>query len=174
MFKKLFFVIFILFLSSCAKENQAFNSKLYLQYIDSNFSNDFNQKILFAIQKINQDSGGTIISPEQNSEHQRPLTVFVGDSRDVLGHAEVIDYQCLVVLNTTNSIVNNTDPDQTDLRYVILHEVGHCYKRKHDTNPNSVMYPSFSGSSGLSYSQYNNLLSSIQSFANELLRNPYP
>ena len=174
MTKYLFLILIALLSNGCAKSNQSFNSKLYLQYVGDDLSNDFKQKISIAIEKINQEAGGTVLSLTQNEEHQRPLTIFSGNSNEILGHAEVIDFQCIILLNQNNIIVNNnSDPDQTDLSYVILHELGHCYKRKHSTDTESVMFPSYGGSTGMSYTQFNNLISRMSNFASDLLRNPY-
>lgn len=174
MTKYLFLTLIPLFSFGCAKSNQSFNSKLYLQYVGDDLSDDFKQKISIAIEKINQEAGGTVLSLSEDSEHQRPLTIFSGSSNEILGHAEVIDFQCIILLNQNNLIVNNnSDPDQTDLSYVILHELGHCYKRKHSTDTQSIMFPSYGGSGGMNYSQFNNLISRMGSFAADLLRNPY-
>lgn len=165
---KLLLTILLAFTFSCAKKDQAFNSRLYVEYADG-LSLNFQSKIINAIQKINLDAGGELIAFNKQNGNERPLIFANIKSNEVFAHTQSLDYRCLISIDESNPIINNNSAGQVDLRVVILHEIGHCYNLTHSTDIRSIMYPSFAGTEYLSSGQIGTLLTSLTSFAKSLL-----
>lgn len=152
----------------CAKNDQAFNSKLYVDYVGE-MSPHFQNKVATAITKINQDAGGELISFTKKDTHLKPLVFANLSSSDVFAHAQPLDYRCLITIDETNAVLNINDPDVVDLRVVLLHEIGHCYNLNHSSNSADIMYSSFSGTPYMTSPQISILMNNMQNFAQELI-----
>lgn len=161
------FLIFVIFsaLIGCAGPSPA-PKLLYLQYIDE-VSPEFQSKILLAINQINSKAGFDIVSITPSS-NRRPLAVLKMSSSSLFAHAEYLDYRCLIQIDDSNSISNNSSNNYLDLQYILLHEIGHCYGFQHVDDSNNVMYPDFSGSSSLNAGQLTNFVSKMTSFMAEI------
>ena len=167
---KIFFVLMIsLVIFSCAKNEQAFSSKLYLDNMES-LSPSFQNKIITVIQSINSDAGGELISFSKKQSHQKPLVLISGFSEQALAHTQTLEYRCLISVNETNSIVNNNNPIQTDLRFVILHEIGHCYNFNHDNSSSyNIMNAFFGGTDSLNPGEISIIINNIKYFSRLLI-----
>jgi len=152
----------------CAKNEQAFNSKLYVDYVGE-LTPQFQAKIALAITKINTDAGGELISFTKNDTHLRPLVFSNLSSTDIFAHTQPLDYRCLISIDETNFIVNSNDPDVIDLRVVLLHEIGHCYNLNHSSNSSDIMYASYPGTPYMTNPQITLLMSKMTTFAQALL-----
>lgn len=139
--------------------------KLYLQYMDE-VSPAFQEKIVNAINALNTQAGTEIVSLSNNGT--KPLVVLNMRSSTVFAHAQYLDYQCLIQIDESNNIVNNQSVDQTDLEYIFLHEVGHCYGYEHSSDQNHVMYPDYLGTVNMLPFQVNQTLTKINNFLQEL------
>lgn len=155
--------------AGCAKNNQAYNSKLYVDYVGE-LSPAFQQKVFTAIERINQDAGGELISLNKNEDHQKPLVFANIQSTEVFAHTQTLEYRCFISIDENNSIINSNDPNVIDLRVVLLHEIGHCYNLNHTSNSSDIMAAYFAGTPYMSNSQITLLLSKMQSFATGLLQ----
>jgi hypothetical protein len=167
--QKILLSFLLLLTTACAKNNQAFSSHLYLDNMES-FSADYQNKIVVAIQKINQDAGGEFISFSKNSSNQKPLVLINGPTDAALAHSEPLEYRCLITIDENNAIVNNSNPIQTDLRLVLLHEIGHCYHLGHDDSSfYNIMNSQFGGTDSMNPGQVSIILNNLQNFAKSLM-----
>lgn len=163
-------ITFTIIISSfgCAKNEQAFNSKLYVDYAGE-MSPQFQDKVILAIEKINTDAGGELISLTKKDTHLRPLVFANLSSTDIFAHTQPLDYRCLISIDENNSIINSNDPNVVDLRVVLLHEIGHCYNLMHTSNSSDIMYSSFAGTPYMTNPQITLLMTKMASFAQALL-----
>lgn len=167
---RLFYLVVFLIFTSCAKKNQAYNSRLYLENMES-FSPEFQAKIVLAIQKINQEAGGVLISLSQNEQNERPLVIINGNLESPLAHAENLEYRCLLNINQENTQINNSDPNVINLKYVMLHEIGHCYDLNHDnSSPYNIMNALYAGTENLTPGEISLVLNNLESFAKSLFQ----
>ena len=161
--------LFIGFLSnSCAKNNQAYSSKLYIDYV-GDLSPNFQNKLVTAVNKINQDAGGELISLSKKSTHLKPLVFANVQSPEIFAHTQTLEYRCFISIDESNTITNSNDPDVIDLRVVLLHEIGHCYNLEHTANTKDIMYAYYSGTPYMNSTEISQLLSQMQTFAHYLL-----
>lgn len=162
-------LIFLLFLTlpiitSCQKADNP-PVQLYLSFMDE-ITPAFQDKIIFAIQEINQEAGKEIVSLTK-LKRGKPLTILATRSNTLFAHAQYLDYHCKIEIDDSNPVVDNNDPDQVDLKYILLHEIGHCYGYKHSQSNSHIMYPDYLGT----WSQGGNKAnaeSKISNFLNEL------
>lgn len=140
--------------------------KLYLQYMDE-ISPAFQEKIVNTINVLNTQAGTEIVSLFNNGN--KPLVVLNIRSNTVFAHTEYLDYQCLIKIDESNNIVNNQSFDNTDLKYIFLHEIGHCYGYEHTSNPNHIMYPTYLGTINMDPLQIEQTLTKINNFLQELV-----
>ena len=86
-------------------------------------------------------------------------------STDTLAHTQYLDYRCLIEIDETSTITNSSP---TDLEYVILHELGHCYGLDHSSDPTSVMYPTYVGTPFMTMGQVADVITRMTSFAKRI------
>lgn len=160
------YIIILLFLTlvSCQKARSP-GKKLYLQYMDE-ISPNFQNKIISAISALNNQAGYEIISLSEKTG--RPLVILNMVSDSIFAHARYLDYQCLIQIDESNQIINNSSPTQIDLKFILLHEIGHCYGFKHTNDSSNIMFPDYTGTQVMNQTQINQVLSEIQSFFQEL------
>lgn len=146
--KTIFSLFLALLLTSCQPEGKAPPVKLYLSFVDE-VSEDFEEKIIFAINELNTEAGYDVVSLTPLSDG-KPLSILRSTKGSVFAHAQYLDYNCKIEIDDTNATANNQDPEQIDLKYILLHEIGHCYGFKHTTDSSSVMYEDYVGVYGCS------------------------
>lgn len=152
----------------CAKEDQPFNSRLYIDNMDD-LDPQFQSRVLESVQKINQDAGGELIALSKSSENLKPLVFQNISSGTIFAHAQPLEYRCLVSIDQSNPVVNNSDPLVVDLRMVLLHEIGHCYNLGHEVDAHSIMFPSYEGTQIMSPGEISILLTNMAYFSKVLL-----
>jgi len=172
--KNLFITLSLFFcaiiLASCQRTANPPPRLLYLQYM-SEVSPAFQNKIVNAISALNAQAGREIVALSDNGG--KPLVVLNMQSSTVFAHTQYLDYECLLQIDESNNIINNVSTDQTDLKYVILHELGHCYGYSHTTDPTNVMYPDYIGTAYMSGTQVADTQDRISRFLGQLIGNIY-
>jgi len=158
--KLLVSIIFITILG-CAGPSTA-PKALYLQYLGE-VSPDFQSKITYAIGELNKKAGYELVSLTEK-ENRRPLVFLKVSSSEMFAHAEYLDYRCLIQIDDSNTISNNSSNNYLDLQYILLHEIGHCYGFQHVSDTTNVMYPDYTGTQVMNASQISALISKMSSF----------
>lgn len=138
-----FLLSIFLFTTGCQPKSSEVKP-LYLAGVEE-LSPGFQEKIVDAIKMINQEAPREIISLQQKPGY-RPLIILQMGPVDLYAHATYHDHHCRIEIDENNTVVNNNDPDLLDLRYVILHETGHCYGYGHSKDATHVMYETYLGS----------------------------
>ena len=162
-------LFFIATLTSCARAKTP-PRLLYLQYM-SEVSPDFQTKVTNAISAINAQAGYEVVALSNNGG--KPLVVLNMQSSTIFAHTQYMDYECLIQIDQTNPIINNNSTDQTDLKYVFLHELGHCYGYAHTTDSSNIMYPDYPGTPYMSVAEINAAKQRITNFMAQLYQDLY-
>lgn len=162
-------LFFAALITSCQNAKQP-PRLLYLQYMGE-ISPSFQTKIVNAVNSLNASAGNTIIALSDNGG--KPLVILNMKSSTIFAHAQYLDYECLIEVDESNTTINNQSVDQIDLKYVLLHEVGHCYGYAHSTDPNNLMYADYIGTQYMSANQVNATLDRISRFLTQLSSNIY-
>ncbi len=147
--------------------------KLYIKEI-SGFPESFQNRLKDVINEINKDAGQEIISSTDGKD-RRPLFIYKASFVDsnnlqVNGEAGYSEYRCLIQLDDSKSILKNKYPEDLDLKFIFLHEIGHCMRYKHSEDAESVMYPYFEGFNKMNSEEKELAKESIQLFLNEIVK----
>lgn len=163
-------IIFSLFLagasiSGCNQNISKPPKTLYLSSMDE-VSPEFQQKIYEAIAALNQEAGVEIVSLSTNVG--KPLNFLKKGNDTTFAHAQYLDYRCLIQIDELNQLINNNSAEQLDLKYVLLHEIGHCYGHPHVDDSSHLMYEDYPGTPGMNVVQINNVRTRINNFLQEI------
>lgn len=158
---KNFLILFLFLVVSCSNETNIQPKKLYLNMIQD-LSPTFQQRIINSINLLNQEAGYELVSLSPNDG--KPLIIYKYYSNNLFAHAEYRDYRCLIKIDETQPVMNN----DLDLKYILLHEIGHCYGFIHTELKSNVMYPYYSGTTTSSEEDKNNIIFIMTDFLNEI------
>lgn len=150
-------LLILLFLSIIGCSGSKPDLKLYLSFQEG-FSQEYQDRIRLTLNQINIEAGKEIVS--LNSTEGRPLVFYRLMTNELFAHAEYRDYRCLIQIVETQS----TTQSDFDLKYVVLHELGHCYGYVHSNDMASVMYPYYSGTATANDSEKNYIQQKMNSF----------
>jgi hypothetical protein len=142
---KIMIVLFlsVLTLSSCQQKAQSPPVQLYLSFIDE-MPQAYVDKLLAAINAINTEAGVEIVALRPIS-NGKPLSIMSMRRDSIFAHAQYLDYFCKIEVDESKSTTNNSDPEQLDIKYILLHEIGHCYGYQHTTDSTNIMFPDYVG-----------------------------
>lgn len=106
----------------------------------SGFEDIEKQKIEEMLSEINQLSGENLLS---TSSGDKPIFITRANlSGTDTGKVELGLYNCKIKLDPDNQLIQN---DLNNLKYVLVHQLGHCGGLEYSTETSSIMYPTFSG-----------------------------
>lgn len=162
---KIIIFLFLGFLLSCSSQNSEIPKRLYLSVMEE-LTPEFKQKIVNSISELNQSAGYEVVSLSDRSSDQnwKPLIIYKTYSNEIFAHAEYRDYRCLIKIDETQPSSQN----DLDLKYILLHEIGHCYGFSHSNDEISVMYPAYSGTINGTELLKNNTIQKINDFLSQI------
>lgn len=150
----LFILSIFLFLSvaSCGKAPR----KLYFRDIEG-LPSELTQSLSEMVGDLNQSAGKEIISTSRGT---KPITIRLTDgaaldATSTLAHARYMEYHCLIevrddIEEVIRREINPGSPSSVSqaqaiegMKYILMHELGHCFGFTHTNEANSLMNASY-------------------------------